>query len=172
MLTSRNACFRLSHRIVSAFLLIPCILWSTACNQNTIAALAQTLGNSAAQVATLENNPALAAKLTADTTAAVSAIQNWKSGSPATEAIEALNLVEDDLSLVPIASQYAPLIDLAIGTVESILSLLPQTQALGNLSAHTARRHVVLQNPPKTAAAFNKQFNAIAKQNGLAVRAK
>lgn len=145
---------------------IPLFCFSSGCNQNEIGALANTLGTSAANIAKLEGNSALSAKLTADTAAAVSAIDNWKSGTPATDAIEALNLVEDDLQLIPGTSQYAPLIDLCIGTAESILDLLPQTpSATPAIAPHASRRVVKLDNPPRTAKEFKKQFNALAPPN-------
>lgn len=128
--------------------------------QSTIAALTQTLGNAAANLASLEGNPALGAKLQTDTTAAVTAINNWKSGTNAQMAIEALNLVADDLSLFPVTNQYAPLIDLAIGTVESILALLPQTPVPATKAA-AHRRSVHLSNPPKNAKEFKKTWNTI-----------
>lgn len=136
----------------------------SGCSTTDIAALVQTLGNSASQIAALEGNTSLAAKLLTDTGAAVTAIDSWKSGSVATEVIEALNIVEDDLSLFPITSQYAPLIDLAIATAESIIALLPAS-ATPNVSA-THHRHVSLgYAPPKTAKDYKKRYNAILAQH-------
>jgi hypothetical protein len=134
----------------------------TGCTSTDIAALVQTLGNSASQLAALEGNTSLASKLLTDTGAAVTAIDNWKSGSVATEVIEALNLVEDDLDLFPITNQFAPLIDLAIATAESIISLLPASATVGV----TAHRHVQLgYAPPKNAHAYAKRYNAILAQH-------
>lgn len=83
--------------------------------------------------------------------------------------IQALNIVEDDLNLIPGTSQYAALVDLAIGTVEGILALLPPTAATPSVSLvpHTSivHRHITLQKSPKTAAEFKKQWNAIAAVN-------
>lgn len=125
--------------------------------QATIAALTQTLGSAAASVAAIEGNAALATQLTNDTNAAVAAIQNWKSGTPDQEVIEALNLVQSDLALFPQTDQYAPLINLAIGTAESIIALLPNSGAL-----QASYRHVTLLQPaPKNAKEFTKQWNEI-----------
>jgi hypothetical protein len=148
----------------------------TACSQTQIADLTNTLGTSAANIAKLEGNSTLSTKMLADTAAAVAAIDSWKSGSPATEAIEALNLVEDDLNLIPGTSQYAALVDLCIGTVESILALLPQTSTTTTAptaaAANVARRHVALANPPKTAKQFRQQWDAIVKANPALAAAK
>src|SRR5271170_5276536 len=105
--------------------------------QNTIAALTSILGSSAASIASIEGNPTLAAQLQTDTAAAVTAVDNWKSGTPASNVIQALNIVEDDLNLFPVSGPYIPLIDLAIGTVESILALLPAPAASAAV-AHAA----------------------------------
>lgn len=137
----------------------------TGCNQNTIAELVQVLGNSASQIAALEGNTSLAAKLLTDTGAAVTAIDNWKTGSPTQMVIEVLNIVEDDLNLFPIAGPYIPLIDLAIATVESIIALLPAPSAPVAMSAKP-RRHVQLgYAPPKTAKEYKKRYNAIVAQH-------
>lgn len=160
--------------LISKFTALLCalvlIIPNVGCtSQATIAALTSTLGNAASSIAALEGNADLAVKLKADTAAAVSAVTNWKSGTPASEAIEALNLVEDDLNLIPAASQYTPLIDLAIGTVESILALLPQSQTIATptLAAHTAahKRKVTLINPPKTAKQFKAQWQNVINAN-------
>lgn len=167
---------KLLTRIGIALAALVFILAPTACSDTTIAKLTQTLGNAAASVATLEGNTALAAKLTTDTTAAVTAITNWKSGTPAAMAIEALNLVEDDLALIPGTSQFAPLIDLAIGTVESILALLPPS-ATAAVAAHTAaltkaRPHILLSLPPKNEKQFKAQWNGIVAANPKLAQAK
>ena len=106
---------------------------------------ASILGSTAASIAAIEGNPTLAAKLTTDTAAAVAAINAWKSGTPDSEVILALNLVEDDLNLFPSTGPYVPLIDLAIGTVESILALLPQSSSA--IAPHAVHRTVVLPFP-------------------------
>lgn len=135
--------------------------------QSTLAALVSTLGNSASSIAALEGNSSLATKIQTDTQAASTAVLNWKSGTPATEAIEAINLVEDDLSLFPITGQYAPLIDLALGTAESIIEILNPTGATTPATtAHAAHRTVTLPfAAPKTSSAYKKQWNAIVAQN-------
>lgn len=148
---------RKSLNALIAWLLIPVLGVATACSSASIADLTNVLGTQAANIAKLEGNPALSAKLITDTAAAVAAIDSWKSGSPATEAIEALNLVAADLNLLPVNPKYAPLVDLAIGTVESILAILPSS----GTNAHVLR-HAPLSNPPKTAKEFKARWNALA----------
>jgi hypothetical protein len=144
------------------------------CSSATLAELTQTLGSSAANIATLEGNTTLSAQLTADTTAAVTAITNWKSGTPADEVIQALGIVEADLNLIPGTSQYAPLIDIAIATVQSILSLLPaSTSASATLAPGRNLRSVNLGHPaPKNASQFKAQWNALVATNSNLSAAK
>ena len=132
--------------------------------QNTIAALVTALGNAAASIAALENNPTLSATLKTDTTAASTAVLNWKQGTPTQNVVAALNLVEADLNLFPGTSQYAPLVDLAIGTVESILEIVqPGASAIDSVHPRAGVTHrVSLANPPKTAAGFKAEWNAMA----------
>jgi hypothetical protein len=140
-------------------------------SSQTIASLVQVLGSSAASIASLEGNTSLAQKLQTDTAAAVVAVTNWKAGTVAQDVIEALNLVEDDLNLFPVLGAYGPLIDLAIGTIESILALLPQPAAPA--AAHVAHRAVHLNQPaPKTASAYKSQWNAIVASNPKLTAAK
>lgn len=140
---------------------LPSLLLEGCESQQTIASLINTLGAAAAQLATYENNPTLAAKLQADISAASSAVLNWKKGTPGDMVVEALNLVEDDLSLFPAAGPYAPLIDLAIGTVEAILAELHLTTSPA--VAAKPRRNVVLSyKAPKNSKEFQKRWNALA----------
>ena len=132
--------------------------------QNTVGALVTVLGNAASSIAALENNPALAAQLKTDTAAASQAVLNWKNGSPTQDVVAALNIVEADLNLIPGTSQYAPLVDLAIGTVESILEIVkPGSSSIDSVSARPGITHrVSLANPPKTAAQFKAAWNGLA----------
>ena len=143
---------------------------ATGC-QNTISALTATLGNASASIAGIEGNPTLAAQLRTDTAAAVSAINSWKYGSPASNAIFALGVVETDLSLIcpssgagwqAQCSQYAPLIQLALGTAQTIIQLI-------NPNAQLKTAKVNLGYYPKTAKDFTREWNNIANSSpGLA----
>jgi hypothetical protein len=134
-----------------------------ACNQANIAALVSVLGNASASIAALEGNTALAATLQADTAAAADAVKNWKQGTPSQNVIEALNLVEKDLNLLPVNSKYSALIILAIGTAESIIAIVQANNPQASMSPGPQRAH--LANPPKTAKEFTARWNAIAQSN-------
>jgi len=132
-----------------------------ACSKESIAALVQILGTAGASVASLLGDAAIAATLQTDTAAAVTEINAWKSGSPVQMAIEALNILARDYALIPALGgnpTVAALITLGIGTIDSILALLPQPMML---SKSQSRKHVSLNNPPKTVKDFKKAFNTI-----------
>lgn len=151
----------------AAVILLPMLLLMQGCtSQTTLAALTSTLGNAAASVAALEGNTAAATQLTNDTAAAVAAITNWKKGTPAQNVIQALNIVESDLNLIPGTSQYAPLIVLAISTVESIIALLPQPSP-ANRPAYVlgGGGDYRLVSPAKNAKDFKVKWNAIVAEN-------
>ena len=142
---------------VTGALLLCAVL--AACSQSSVAALVTMLG-----IAALEGNTPLAAMLQADTAAASSAVLNWKSGSPTQNVIQALNLVEADLNLIPGSSKYAPLVVLAIGTVESIMEIIhPGSSSPTGINSRKGVTHrVYLAHPPKTEAQFKKEWNALA----------
>jgi hypothetical protein len=152
-------------------LMAVCVLLSSifvsGCNSNTVADLVITLGNAASSVAALEGNSSLSTKLTADVATAATDIKNWKTGSPTQEVVEALNLVQADLSLFPQTDQYAPLIALSISTVESILEIVVPnpTTAFPHTNADSVARAKVSAPAPKTARDFKNRWNAIVAAN-------
>ena len=160
----RREFLKASATVGAVAILTPAAIFEVGCSKQTVAELVQTLGNAAANIAQAEGNTSLAQKLQTDTAAAVSAITNWQTGSPAQMAIEALNLVVDDLNLFPIAAPYAPLIDLAIGTAISIITILSGGTASVAVEARHGRT-VTLANPPKTAKEFKSQWNGLVKQH-------
>lgn len=136
----------------------------TGCSQSQLAQLTQVLGQDTSNVAKAMGNTSLSTQIDAATAAAVSAINGWKNGTPATDIIQALGIVEADLNLIPIASPYIPLIDIAIATVQSILALLPAPAPV--TLQGTRMRTVYLGHPaPKTAKAFKAQWNAVVDKN-------
>ena len=162
---------------LTALAALAAVFATTGCtSQTTIAALVTTLGNASASIAAIENNPTLANQLKADTAAASQAVLNWKKGTPAQNVVQALNIVQNDLSLItgtcntgipgPVC-QYVPLIDLAIATTTSIIQIVNPATAVpaatkGRLGAF---------NAPKDSVQFKKQWNKICSGNPNLVRA-
>lgn len=155
--------------IVPTAMLTGCNASNEAQVKQTATTLTQTLTSAVSNVAQLEGNPTLAAQLTKDGNAAVVAINNWQNGSPADDVIEALGIVQDDLNLIPGTSQYAPLIDIAIGTIQTILSLIPQSAVTPVAGAKMAARRSnmrtvhLTQAAPHDTTSFIQQWNATVK---------
>ena len=116
----------IKYLVVTALCLcLSLMLGLNACtSQTTLSALVTTLGNASAAIATLEGNAALGKQLQADTSVAAAAILAWKSGSAATEVIQALNIVQADLNLIPYIAPYSALIDIGIATVDEIITIV------------------------------------------------
>jgi len=159
-------------RIAVVLLIIPVMLLTqVACtSQSTIAALVSTLGTATASIAALEGNTALAAKVKADTADAAAAVLAWKSGTPSQMVIEALNIVADDLNLIPYVTPYVALIDIGIATIESIITIVasksPAPASAVNAKRATVRRQVKLAvKTPKTRNQFVKLWNEAAAAN-------
>jgi hypothetical protein len=129
--------------------------------------LTSTLGNAAASIAVIEGNTTLAAQLQTDTAAAVTAIQNWKSGTPAQNVVAALNIVIQDINLIcanGICGSYEPLIVLALGTVQSIIAIVdPGATPAEAKVGPNARVHLAYY--PVNAKDFKTQWNNIANSN-------
>lgn len=153
-----------SLAMVAVFLIAS--LSMTGCtSQATIAALINQVGVSVQSLLVIESvtDPALSARIQADFTAASTAVLNWKKGTPAQDVIQALNIVQADINLIPLNPVDQALIVLAIGTVNSILALLPGTPAAATASASF--------HAPKNAKEFKKQWNAIVAANPSLARA-
>lgn len=127
--------------------------------QNTTAALVGIAGTAIASLETIEGNTDAAAQIQKDFTAAQTAVLNWKQGTPTEDVAQALLLVQNDLSLLPVSVQTQAYIELALGTVQSILVLFPNTvQPSFAVTAKVKRVQIVA---PKTAAAFKASWNAL-----------
>lgn len=136
------------------FLLLALAL--AGCNQqDTIAALAATLGHSVAMLVTLQGNPDLAAKLQNDTNVAVNAIRAWQPGTSAADAIRLLNIVIQDIQSLSLPEKYKPFLVLALGTAASILDILH-----GNPSPETR-----LTKPPSNEKEYKQLWDDIRASN-------
>lgn len=160
---------------------------TTGCtSQQTAADMITTVGTAVASLEAIEGNTSAVAQIQADFAAASSAVANWKTGTPTQQVAEALALVESDLNLLPVSSQDQALIDLAIGTVDELLTEFPATTttttpavttvsfryasfgdsiAYGSGTAQVKHRTVHLAKTPKSKKDFVKQWNAVLKAN-------
>lgn len=145
-----------------------CVIFpSIGCGQSEIAALVGTVGNAVAQLATVLGNTILAAQLQQYTTAAVTAVNAWKQGTPAQGVIAALDILAQNIALIPATPQIQGLILLATSTIEAILASLPiSTPATARARTLTASAPVA---PAKDKRSFEKAWNdQIAAQPALA----
>lgn len=163
--------------LIVALLCGSLLMTTTGCDgQTTAAELIAIVGTSTASLEALEGNTDAVKQIQADTKAATDAVANWKSGTPAQDVIEALNLLQDDLNLLPVSPEDQALIDLAIGTVDQILALIPvptaapavtsgpvvSTAVYFTRSQHVHHRHPHLVKTPKNAKEYRKAWNKLA----------
>lgn len=157
-------------RFIPLLVCLLCVPLAGCPSQNTTAALIGIAEVAVSSLETIEGNTAAAQQIQTDFSAAQSAVLNFKAGSPTQDVAQALKLVQDDLNLLPVSKQDEAYINLAIGTINSILLLFPQPTT--GLSAHTSlvpHRTIVSNTPPpKNAAEFKAQWNAIHSAAPLA----
>lgn len=126
--------------------------------QNTTAALVGIAGTAIASLETIEGNTDAAAQIQKDFTAAQTAVLNWKQGTPTEDVAQALLLVQNDLSLLPVSVQTQAYIELALASVQAVLDLFPGTAPQFATTAKARRVQVVA---PKTEKEFRSRWNAI-----------
>jgi hypothetical protein len=164
--------------VITAALCISLISLSTAgcTSTTTIADLIAVVGTSVASLEALEGNTAIVSQIQTDTATATKQVLAWKSGAPTQDVIAALNLVEDDLNVLPVSSQDQALVDLAIGTVDQILTLIPATPASpipGATVANIVHRPIVLTaKAPADAKSYKKTWNQLAAKNSNTLSAQ
>lgn len=151
--------------VSSAVAALPLGLIGCGTNQSNLAALAQTLGTSAANLATLIGQSALATKITQLTTQVVGDIQMWKTGSPTADIIQVLGDLELAINLIPIDPMTQMLVELALGTIQAIVALFPAPAAAAVQARAQGVRTVTLPKPPKKASDYKVQWNAIVDGN-------
>ena len=155
-------------KVLPVFLCFALVFNASCFSQSTLSALVSTLGNASASIAKIEGDPSLATKLQADTAAASTAILNWKKGTDATEVLEVVNIVMDDLNLIPISDATTiALVDLALGTVESIVTIITSEAAPTIAAGHVLHQNRVvhLAHVPKNSSQFASQWYALAKND-------
>lgn len=138
--------------------LLLCLILAGCPSQNQAAALVGIAGTAIASLETIEGHTDAAAKIQVDFNAAQTAVLNWKAGSPTQDVAQALALVESDLNLLPVSVQDQAYIELAIGTVQSVIVLFPPPAPVA-LSAHGMSVNPL--TAPKTADEFRRTWNAL-----------
>jgi hypothetical protein len=146
------------------------------CTKNSLADWANTIGTETAAIVTELGNTSLAAQLTQATASIVAAINAWKPGTPATVAIQAINLFQGLIALVPATTAYEGLIRICVGAADALLALLPSSAAVASSQAMARDGRVATMaiHPPvqvRDEADFVAQFNAeLVAQNISAIK--
>lgn len=130
-------------------------------DQNATAALINVVGASVNTLISIQGDPALAAKVSKDFAAASAAVASWKKGDATQSIVQALNLVQADINLIPVSDQTKIYIQLAITTVNSIIAIV--TPAPAGMTAKRATKPLVSDRE------YKAQWNALTAAHPSAV---
>jgi hypothetical protein len=154
---------------VATLAITPSLLTLEGCPnlQSTLEGLVGEVGTGVTALLTYLGNTSAAteaAKLFAD---ALAAVKSWTTGTIATDVINALNDALAFLADIPGLSAYAGLVQLIVGTVENIITILtnnsPAPATTAALRPRSANVPVVnLAHPPQNASQFKKAWNILA----------
>lgn len=84
-------------------------------------------------------------KIDADFKIAITDIQNWKSGTPATDAVEVIQDIEAVLPLIPIPPPFNVLVPIALGGLTTILTLLGANSPAPAVATADPEEHAAVQ---------------------------
>ena len=159
--------------IAAVLLLFVAMLPVQGCNSaTTIKALVPVVANAVTQVLTLEGDTAQATRVQQALTAFQTATANWKSGTPSQDVVEAINALAAALDAFPLTSQYAPLIGLALTTLDAILAIVAPGTLTPNVRGAARRNHEALKAlygkpAPQSPKAFRKAWEDTRLSHGL-----
>ena len=131
----------------------------TGCDTTTVAEFVSVIAQDAAALATFFGSTSIATQITALSGQLAADIKNWQAGGPASDAIQAINDLITLVSLIPIATQYAPLIVLILSALTGLLALLPASATQPKAKAAMAKYHAV----PYPCKGFDKHSMTQAK---------
>ena len=142
------------------------LLFTEGClTQDTLAALASTLGGAAASVASMLGESALATEITTYAAQVAAAIAAWTAGTPAQNISAAITLLEGALESPELSGlPYVGLIDIALSAIQGILAwVTKKSPALAaTLKTKTIRVLSYTGKPPQDARTFKSVWNAQA----------
>jgi hypothetical protein len=149
---------------------VGCKVVSAVFNQSTLAALVAKVGSGLVALLTYLKLTSLVPQLQNLIQQAVNDITSWTPGTAATDVINALNDIAAFVSStnIPILSQYATLVELAIGTIDFVISLFVQNAPASTAAIRPRAVPVVnLPSPPQKAADYSSRWNADCKALNL-----
>lgn len=166
-------------KIIALIIACSITLVTTGCPaQQTASALIKIVGSAVGSVVAIEGNTAAAQKIQADSKLAGDIVAAWVPGTPSQQALEALNLLAQDLTLIaPISPTVQALLDLASVTLQEVIQIVESQQGPNPppqpLTAHAqVHKNVTGQTPAKDKAEFKKKWNAIIANDSSLVSAK
>lgn len=124
--------------------------------QNALELLIQVLGNAVVQLITGIVSPELAQKIRHDTEMIIALVRGWKEGQPAQEIIRSINRLIQDMQTLALPEKFKPLIDLALGTLASIIEHL-----MAHGGGEQPATKVRITKPPLNAKEFREEWNCI-----------
>ena len=140
----------------------------------TIASVALTSLTAVLKI-TNPNDPNLA-KYEADAALLLQQLANWKTGSAATQVIEAIDLVISDVNLIPVPPTQQAIIAIALAGLESIIAIVNQNSTVGGASQVASAKVMEAQqidspaySGPDAALYYARDWNSeVGKQSTLA----
>ena len=66
------------------------------------------------------------AQFTQDATAAIAAVNNWQSGTPAQDVVQILDILIADINLFPVSDVYKAVIVIALDGIKSVIVLIEE----------------------------------------------
>lgn len=137
------------------------------CSTETISAFVILIANYAAQLANYFNAGTLAMQITAIASKIAADVTSWQAGGAASDAIQALNDLEDLINQIPFVAAYAPLVDLLLGAVTGLLALLPASASSPKLRTHpgvTRRAVTPIRYPDASKKSMTRAANDLKAQ--------
>lgn len=117
--------------------------------QNVLLILEDALNSIQSVITILDPNWPGLSQYRTDSAAAITAIENWQSGTPGEEAVEALDNLIADISLFPVPVEYQAVIDIALNGIKSVIVLVEENETG---ATQTAAQQVMARTTPVAAA--------------------
>lgn len=98
-------------------------MFLSGCGRGTVIAYINAVNTAVTSILTFIGDDALAQTLSKDVARINAAVAGWTSGSITQEVIEAINIMESDLDLIPLSSTVTMLISIALVALNAVLNL-------------------------------------------------
>jgi hypothetical protein len=167
----------------AAIVVSPSILMQTGCAFNTADAINAVLNSGLAILKVVEPGSALATQLSDAISALQQAEATWQTGGTSTIVVDALNTIEAVIAVIPVTASYAPLVDILVAGIETVMSAfgVTPTVSMARSPSRGNKRALIVNSPhfnavrlngpsfrhPTWQGAYRNQWNTKAKAIGL-----